>query len=149
MQVLFLNEALMNAADAFGIELVHEEQLAEKLGYSEMSHAIITGFSIYHYAKLQKLGISLGDNEKERESGEEPFDFTSVLLDNGIIDPEGQITPRLNVIATKTDNLIFYIGDEDQTSSICELILNGLGQIKSMSEILGSQVWSHYCKNPE
>lgn len=151
MQVLFFNEALMNAAKSFGVDLVCEEDLPGKLGYSEMSHAVIVGKAIHEFACLKKLGIHFGEpsEESETKAGESDFDFNAVLLENGIIDPERQITPRLNVIATKTNALIFYIDDCDHMSSVSELIINALGKVLSMSEILESQIWSHYCKCPD
>ncbi|QNI21102.1 hypothetical protein [Vibrio phage vB_pir03] len=142
MQALFFNQAMMNAAEAFGIDLVTEVDLDEKLGYAEYSHAVALGEAIVEYFKLGNYGIKSASDK----NSEEPKDYDAMLLDAGIIDSKSGITAAVNVIATKTDRLVFCIGDCDQRSSINDRILNALGKTMGMSEVLRTSIWSHHCK---
>lgn len=142
MKVYAFNKPLMNAAKAFGIDLVCEKDLDEALGYGEMAHAMVIGDAIVEHFKLNQMGLVSAMDKGQ----EEPRDYVSELFEAGFIDSNMRITPYVNVIATKTNALIFYIGDDDQVSPVGERILEAMGQVMNMEEIMRSPIWSQYCK---
>lgn len=143
MKVFVFNDALMNAAKAFGIDLVNEKNLERCLDLSELSYAATAGEALISHFSLGTIGLTSA-SEKIREDDNQ--DSLKVLFETGMIDSEKRLTSKVNVIATKTNALIFYVGDEDQESPIGERVLKALGQIMRVEEILVTPIWSHYCK---
>ncbi|CAH0448077.1 hypothetical protein SM033_00253 [Vibrio phage vB_VpaM_sm033] len=142
MKVYAFNKPLMNAAQAFGVDLVCEEDLDEVLGFTEMAHACVIGDAIVEHLKLNQMGFTSAMDKGQ----DEPRDYVAELFEAGFIDSNKQITPYVNVIATKTNAIIFYIGDDDQVSPVGERVLNALGKILRVEELMQTPVWSQYCK---